>query len=270
MAHCLLEAPNSEQVLVADLVSNSVLPANREAITLTTSDGLKLIGELALPVSAKPKATLLLLHPNPTGGGMMDSHLFKKAAWRLPALADVAILRWNTRGSCSVAGRSEGEYDKGIAEGLDLAAALEFAKSCSLENIWLVGWSFGTDVALMHGNIDPVQGAVLFSPPLMWSKDEHLQSWADSGRPLTALVPELDDYLKPPEAITRFAAVPQCEVVAIPECRHLWVGEKFVCIAWNEALQRIRPDLPKLDWTWDGEMSRWNDLTGGLPPAGPV
>jgi len=83
---------------VTELVSNSVLPANREAIELTTSDGLKLVGELALPISARPKATLLLLHPNPTGGGMMDSHLFKKAAWRLPALADVAILRWNTRG----------------------------------------------------------------------------------------------------------------------------------------------------------------------------
>ncbi|MSY53657.1 MAG: alpha/beta hydrolase, partial [Actinobacteria bacterium] len=68
-----------------------MLPANREAITLTTSDGLKLVGELAMPISGAPKATILLLHPNPTGGGMMDSHLFKKAAWRLPALADVAI-----------------------------------------------------------------------------------------------------------------------------------------------------------------------------------
>ncbi|CAB4849748.1 MAG: alpha/beta hydrolase [Actinobacteria bacterium] len=245
---------------MADLVSNSVLPANREAITLTTSDGLKLVGELAMPISGAPKATILLLHPNPTGGGMMDSHLFKKAAWRLPALADVAILRWNTRGTCSKAGRSEGEYDKGIAEGLDLAAALEFAKSRGLENIWLVGWSFGTDVTLMHGNVDPVQGAVLFSPTLMWSTAEHLQSWTDSMRPLLALVPELDDYLKPPEAKEKFAVVAQCEVVAIPECRHLWVGEKFVRIAWNLALKKIRPEMPELSWNWDGEMTRWDDL----------
>ena len=251
---------------MAEIVSNSVLPANREAIELTTSDGLKLVGELALPVDTAPRATLLLLHPNPTGGGMMDSHLFKKAAWRLPALADVAILRWNTRGTCSAAGRSQGEYDKGLAEGLDLAAALDFAKSRSLENIWLVGWSFGTDVTLMHGNVDPVKGAVLFSPPLMWSATEHLKSWADSGRPLTALIPELDDYLKPPEAITKFSTVPQCEVVAIPECRHLWVGEKFVRIAWNEALKRIRPDMQELSWTWDGDMFRWDDLKGNNSP----
>lgn len=245
---------------MADLVSNSVLPANREHITLITQDNLRLVGELALPVSNKPKATILLLHPNPTGGGMMDSHLFKKAAWRLPALADVAILRWNTRGTTSAAGTSEGEYDQGGLEGLDLKSALQFAQDLGLENIWLAGWSFGTDVALMHGNVDPVQGAVLFSPPLMWSNEEHLKSWAQSGRPLTALVPELDDYLKPLAAKEKFAIVPQCEVVAIPECRHLWVGEKFVRIAWNLALQTIRPEMPELNWTWDGEMSRWNDL----------
>ena len=206
---------------MVQIVSNSVLPASREAITLLTSDGLQLVGELALPIGMAPKATILLLHPNPTGGGMMDSHLFRKAAWRLPSLAEVAILRWNTRGTTSAAGTSQGEYDKGVAEGRDLAAALEFAKSRGLENIWLVGWSFGTDVTLMHGNFDPVQGAVLFSPPLMWSKPEHLQTWADSRRPLLALVPELDDYLKPDEAKEKFAVVPQCEVVGIPECRHL-------------------------------------------------
>ena len=261
MAHCLLEAPNPKAVLVlTDIVSNSVLPAIREAITLTTSDGLTLVGELALPKSVPPKATLLLLHPNPTGGGMMDSHLYRKAAWRLPALADVAVLRWNFRGATSAAGTSEGEYDKGIAEGKDLEAALAFAKSRGLTNIWLVGWSFGTDVTLMHGNVDPVQGAILFSPPLMWSTEADLQGWAKSGRALTALVPEFDDYLKPEEAKQRFAVVPQCEVIAIPEGRHLWVGEKFVRLAWTLALARIRPDLSELDWTWDGPMTRWNDL----------
>jgi len=122
---------------MAEIVSNSVLPAKREAITLVTEDNLRLVGELALPVSEKPNATLLLLHPNPTGGGMMDSHLFKKAAWRLPALADVAILRWNTRGTTSAAGTSEGEYDQGVLEGLDFNAALNFAQSRGLENIWL-------------------------------------------------------------------------------------------------------------------------------------
>ena len=35
----------------------------------------------------------------PTAGGMMDSHVLRKASWRLPALAGLAVLRFNTRGT---------------------------------------------------------------------------------------------------------------------------------------------------------------------------
>lgn len=247
-----------------DLAANNVLPALREPITLTTADGFKLVGELALPEHGEPIATIICLHPNPTGGGMMDSHLFRKAAWRLPAMAQVAILRFNFRGTSSAAGTSEGTYDKGHLEGRDLKAALDFAIARNLPNIWLVGWSFGTDVLLMHGNVDPIQGGILCSPPLKWSDESALQSWADSGRPLLALVPELDEYLTPQQALPRFAKVPQCETIGIADCKHLWVGEKFVRIAWDEALKRIRPDLPQLSWQWDGPMNKWDDLQGRL------
>lgn len=250
--------------MISEISANTVLPALREQITLQTQDGLTLVGELALPESNPPKATIICLHPNPTGGGMMDSHLYRKAAWRLPALAELAVLRFNTRGTTSSAGTSEGKYDEGRGEGFDLKAALQFAIDRKLPNIWLVGWSFGTDVTLLHGNVDPVQGAILFSPPLKWSGVDALENWAESGRPLVALVPELDEYLQPNEARERFAVIPQCEVIAIPECKHLWIGEKFVRIAWDEALKRIRPELPTLTWTWTGPAQKWDDLTGKL------
>ncbi|CAB4344680.1 MAG: alpha/beta fold hydrolase [Actinobacteria bacterium] len=249
---------------MSHLAPNSVLPARREPLTLVTADGLKLVGELALPLDKEPRATIVCVHPNPTGGGMMDSHLYRKGAWRLPALADVALLRFNTRGTTSVQGTSEGAYDEGRAEGLDLAAALKYVVDRGLSNIWLVGWSFGTNVVLTHGNVDPVKGAVLFSPTMKWSSQSDVQAWASSGRALTALVPELDDYLQPEEARSVFACVPQCRVVAIPECKHLWVGEKFVRIAWDEALKDIRPEMPTLDWQWSGPMNKWDDLQGRL------
>src|ERR1700759_4292307 len=105
---------------MADIRANTVLPARREPITLETADGLRLVGELALPESAAPIATLVMLHPLPTHGGMMDSHLFRKAAYRLPALADLAVLRFNTRGTASDAGRSEGEVDNGNNQKYDV------------------------------------------------------------------------------------------------------------------------------------------------------
>ncbi|TAL43529.1 MAG: alpha/beta hydrolase, partial [Salinibacterium sp.] len=80
------------------------LPARRENIELHTSDGLTLVGELAVPESTEPVATLVCLHPLPTAGGFMDSHILRKAAARLPALAELAVLRFNFRGVTSPRG----------------------------------------------------------------------------------------------------------------------------------------------------------------------
>ena len=84
----------------------TILPARRTPITLKTADGLNLVGELALPEDRDPVGTLVCLHPLPTHGGMMDSHIIRKASYRLPALADLAVLRFNTRGTESGTARA--------------------------------------------------------------------------------------------------------------------------------------------------------------------
>ncbi len=237
------------------ITGSSVLPARREPLELHTADGLTLVGELALPQDRKPVATMICLHPLPTHGGMMDSHVFRKASYRLPALADVAVLRFNTRGTESVQGRSEGEFDRGVGERFDVAAAIEYAEFADLPNVWLVGWSFGTDLTLMYGLEPDVAGAILLSPPLRFSTEEHLAAWAEDGRPLVALVPELDDYLRPDEARRRFAAVPQAEVIAVEGAKHLWVGDTERVL--DEIVARLNPraTLP-LPTEWDGPMER--------------
>lgn len=209
---------------VADIRANTVLPAQRRPVTLHTADGLALVGELAVPDDRPPVATVVLLHPLPTQGGMMDSHLFRKAANRLPALAGYAVLRFNTRGTESVQGRSEGQFGRGEDERLDVAAALDFVEFEDLPAPWLVGWSFGTDLALRYGCDPSVQGAVLISPPLRYSTDVDLRRWAESAKPLVAIVAEYDDYLRPDEARRRFALVPQAQVVAVDGAKHLFVG----------------------------------------------
>jgi alpha/beta superfamily hydrolase len=233
--------------------ANSVLPARREPISLETADGLALVGELAVPEDREPVATLVCLHPLPTHGGMMDSHVFRKAAFRLPSLAGVAVLRFNTRGTSSMQGTSEGAFDDADRERFDVAAAIEYAEFHDLPNIWVIGWSFGTDLALMHANDPAVHGAILLSPPLRYSAPEHLAAWADSGKPLSVLVPEHDDYLRPAEAQERFAAVPQAEVIGVPGAKHLWVGDAEKVL--DLVVQRVAPsvDVP-LPTEWDGPM----------------
>ncbi|GAA4909544.1 alpha/beta superfamily hydrolase [Nonomuraea thailandensis] len=219
----------------------TVLPARREPIELHTADGLTLVGELAQPLDRPPVATLVTLHPLPTHGGFMDSHVYKKAANRLPALADLAVLRFNTRGTSSERGTSQGAFDGGEGERYDVAAALEYAEYHDLPRVWVVGWSFGTELTLKWAHDPLVEGAILLSPPLHRATDADLDAWAAFGRPLTALVPEFDDYLRPEEARARFARIPQAEVIGVDGAKHLWVGEPYVRIVLDEIVRRVNP-----------------------------
>jgi alpha/beta superfamily hydrolase len=242
--------------------ASTVLPARRENVELHTEDGHTLVGELALPESGPIRATLITLHPLPTHGGFMDSHVYRKASYRLPALAGVAVLRFNTRGTASPRGTSDGSFEEGIGERFDVEAAVRFAVERQLPNRWLVGWSFGTELALMYGAVEPVasqvEGAVLLSPPLHRATDAHLGLWAQSGKPLAVLVPEHDDYLRPAAAAERFRLVPQARVTGVDGAKHLWVGEKYAARALNEIVDEVTEagagpgGLPQ---EWDGPVA---------------
>lgn len=224
-----------------EIRSGVELPANREAIKLHTDDGLTLIGELATPLEHAPVATLVTLHPLPTHGGFMDSHVIRKAANRLPALADLAVLRFNTRGTESPAGKSEGSFGDGVTEAHDVAAAMKFVAERNLPNVWLVGWSFGTELALKYGLDKNIQGIILLSPPLRRTTEAELAVWAGSEKTLIAIIPELDDYLQPHEATLRFSAVPHAQVIGVEGAKHLWVGEAATTRVLNEIVKAVNP-----------------------------
>ena len=238
---------DGDKELMSGIGPSAILPARREPITLHTADGLSLIGELARPEHDGGAITLVTLHPLPTAGGFMDSHVLRKAAFRLPALADVNVLRFNTRGTCSPQGCSEGAFDEARGERFDVEAAVAFARDLGLPNIWLLGWSFGTDLALKYGLLPDVVGAVLLSPPLRYTTDDDLLLWAADGRPLTALVPDRDEFLQPAEARQRFSLVPQAHVVAC-DALHLWVGEKQVRTALDGILGTVLPEHAPIPW----------------------
>ena len=219
------------------------LPARRENVELHTRDGLTLVGELALPESAAPVATLVALHPLPTGGGFMDSHIIRKAAARLPALADIAVLRFNFRGVTSPRGTSQGEFGHGVDEQYDLSAAMDLVAQRRLPHPWLLGWSFGTEVTLKYGLQHPIEGAILLSPPLHRTTPDEIAAWGASDKRLVAIIPELDDYLRPAEAAERFSSVPDIDFVAVEGGKHLWVGEEQTYRVLTEIVARLNPGV---------------------------
>jgi len=207
---------------------SSVFEAVRTPFHLLTEDGIDLIGEVAAPIGGS-KGAILCLHPLPTAGGMMDSHVYKKAANRLPAMAGITVVRFNTRGTTSEAGTSTGEFDNGKSERFDVEAMLRYCfDDLKLENVWVTGWSFGTDLALQHAKDPRHKGLILLSPPLRTTTNEQLEYWNTDPRPITALVPEFDDYLQPEAARERFAIVPKLKIIAVDEAKHLWLGEPSV------------------------------------------
>jgi alpha/beta superfamily hydrolase len=214
--------------LSQEIRSNTVLPAEREAVTLRTADGLDLVGEWARPLTRPARATLVTFHPLPTAGGFMESHVIRKASYRLPALAGISVLRFNTRGTESPQGRSDGAFDEARGERFDVDAALEAGRREASPPLVVLGWSFGTDLVLKYGRQNGVDRVVLLSPPLRYTSETELASWAGSGVPMTVLVPELDDFLRPDEARSRFAVIPEATVVGVDGAKHLWVGERYV------------------------------------------
>ena len=225
-----LREGQEEQVEVR---SGTVLRARREEIELHTADGLTLVGELALPPERDPVATLVTLHPLPTHGGFMDSHVLKKASYRLPALADIAVLRFNTRGTTSPRGTSGGTFDEARSERYDVAAAIEYAEFHDLPH------RVAARVVLRHrpgahvrarpgrGGRDPAQPAAALQP-----RDEHLQRVGrrrQAARGARAGARRLPAPRRGGASVSR--AVPQARVVGVEGGRHLWVGETATCAA---------------------------------------
>jgi len=76
---------------------------------------------------------------------------------------------------------------------------------------------------------------------LRFSEPEDLQFWAKDGRPVTALIPEFDDYLRPEEAAARFSVIPQIDLIPVTDAKHLWVGEPSVYRVLSEITRIVNP-----------------------------
>lgn len=127
---------------------------------------------------------------------------------------------------------------------------MDFVAERGLPSPWILGWSFGTEVALAYGLQHPIVGAILLSPPLKRATSEELAAWSGSGKRVVAVIPELDDYLRPDEARERFAVLPETELVAVPGGKHLWVGEDQTRRVLTEVVHAVNPSALPLSTEW--------------------
>ena len=94
----------------------------------------------------KPDAPIaIILHPHPQYGGTMNNRVVYNLHYAFHKIG-FTVMRFNFRG----VGRSQGEFDQGIGELSDAAAALDYlqAMNPNSKHCWVAGFSFGAWIGM--------------------------------------------------------------------------------------------------------------------------
>lgn len=105
----------------------------------------------------------LVLHPHPQHGGTMNNKV-TYALYHTFVERGFSVLRFNFRG----VGRSQGQYDNGIGEMSDAAAALDWMQTHNpnAKTSWIGGFSFGAWIAMQLMMRRPeISGFISIAPP---------------------------------------------------------------------------------------------------------
>jgi len=206
--------------------------------TLVTSDGLTLEAEWRATDGAA-RCVAVLCHPHPQYGGTMRSIVTSALFEALPA-SGFDCLRFNFRG---VEG-SEGEYSSGVAEPLDVVAALDAAAQAAPGlPIALVGWSFGADMALVVAD-ERVTAWVAIAPPLRFRPSTDYSTVAHDARPKLLLLAAHDEYRAPDDVAAEVATWNATRVEVIAGASHFFVGRTDQVVDRTvDALRALNPSL---------------------------
>ncbi|MEM6438672.1 MAG: alpha/beta hydrolase [Pseudomonadota bacterium] len=115
------------------------------------------------PQKEKDAPIALILHPNPQHGGTMNNKVVYNLHYAFHRLG-FSVLRFNFRG----VGRSQGEFDQGIGELSDAAAALDHLQTLNpnAKTTWVAGFSFGAWIGMQLLMRRPeIGGFVSVAPP---------------------------------------------------------------------------------------------------------
>ena len=105
----------------------------------------------------------LVLHPHPLHGGTMNNKV-TYALYQTFVKRGFSVLRFNFRG----VGRSQGQFDSGIGEMSDAAAALDWMQTHNpnASTCWIGGFSFGAWIAMQLMMRRPeIGGFISIAPP---------------------------------------------------------------------------------------------------------
>ena len=144
-----------------------------------------------LPEPGQERAGVAVVcHPNPPDGGTLHNKVVTMTARALSELG-LAAVRFNFRG----VGQSEGSFDEGRGEILDLLAVTDWVRKVRPDDaLWLAGFSFGSWVALQGARQLPVKQMISIAPPVGLRAFDGVMPPAC---PWLVVMPEADDIVDP-------------------------------------------------------------------------
>jgi alpha/beta superfamily hydrolase len=179
-----------------------------ESVQFTTTDGITLSGDFALPTTTggTPCGGIVICHPHPLYGGNRMNPMVTALFESLPARG-FAALRFDFRA----------EHDHGNAEQLDIIAALDVLAGLTDAPLMLVGYSFGAIVAL-NTTDERITTTVAIAPPLsaMTVSPPNVRS--------LVLTPRHDQFTPPEVAEPIVADWPHTDVEVIEFADHFLAG----------------------------------------------
>lgn len=204
-----------------------------DLLPVTTADGETLTAQRSA-ASGTERARVLLCHPHPQHGGSMQSLVVSELFRQLPERG-LTCLRFDFRG----VGHSTGQFGHGVAERLDVQAALDALVEDAPGGtpVFAVGWSFGADLALSC--LDPcITGWIGIALPMRWMVDA--AAVGADPRPKLLLLAEHDEFRPPDEVLAATAGWTATTTEIVPGASHFFVGRTDALVramaAWTDAL----------------------------------
>lgn len=206
-----------------------------EELRFPSADGALLEAELA--VAPTPVAAVVLCHPHPQYGGSMRAGIIGDLFRALPERA-VTALRFNFRG----VERSEGAWDEGRAERGDAMAAVA-ALAATIDArlpLFLVGWSFGADMALSVHDAR-VAGWCAIAPPLHFATG--LEVVGADPRPKHLVLGGRDDVVSAPRVAELTAGWASTTTEVVTGASHFFIGKSAEVVDAVDAFCTRGPSL---------------------------
>lgn len=176
---------------------------------------LEAISDVAERPGAR-RGVAVICHPNSKDGGTMRNKVVTMLERSLRECG-LDTLRFNFRS----AGESAGDYDNGVGESEDLAAAVAWVRHVRPDDaLWLAGFSFGSYVTLRSAVRLKADALISIAPPVgRWS----LETLALPTCPWLVVMGEEDEVVEPQAVFDWIDSLEQPpELVRMPETGHFF------------------------------------------------